>query len=283
MPDETPAPHRALGDVVARLRNVSVRRQGRPILNAVDWQVGRGERWVLLGPNGSGKTTLLSVTGMQLLPTEGTVQLLGEESGRTDTRLMRQRVAFVSQSTLRALRPSLLTHDVVLTGRYAALEPWWHDYSERDNEDARSLLEEAGLGDVGDRPFGVLSEGERQRALVARALMGRPELLLLDEPAAGLDLGAREQLVARLAELAADAATPPMVLVTHHTEEIPPGTTHAALLRNGDMIAAGPVDEVLVAPLVSAAFDTPVKVEVAGGRWFARATPGALASDAGLR
>jgi iron complex transport system ATP-binding protein len=162
----------------------------------------------------------------------------------------------------------------VLTGRYAALEPWWHHYRPEDHERAARLLDEAGLGGAGDREFGLLSEGERQKLLLARALMGDPELLLLDEPAAGLDLGAREQLVARLAELAADAGTPPLVLVTHHVEEIPPGTTHAALLRGGRMLASGAVSRVLTSDEVSRCFELAVEVERSAGRWSARAEHG---------
>ena len=255
---------------VARLRGVAVVRDGRPILDDVDWDVRAGERWAVLGPNGSGKTTLLHVAGMRLMPTRGTVEVLGARYGRSDVRALRTRVTLVSQATLRALRPSLAAHDVVLTGRHAALEPWWHHYDDADHARADELLARAGLAHLGDREFGVLSEGERQQVLLARAVMGRPELLLLDEPAAGLDLGARERLVARVAALAADPTTAPFVLVTHHLEEIPPGTTHAALVRRGRMVAAGPVDEVLCSEGVSACFDTPVAVERREGRLTAR-------------
>jgi iron complex transport system ATP-binding protein len=162
---------------------------------------------------------------------------------------------------------------VVLTGRHAALETWWHEYSDADRDEASALLDEAGFGGArfAQRPFGLLSEGERQQVLLARALMGRPELLLMDEPAAGLDLGARERLLGRLAELAADPDVPPLVLVTHHLEEIPPGVTHAALLRGARLLAAGPVDEVLTGDAVSDAFGIAVDVERRGGRWAARA------------
>jgi iron complex transport system ATP-binding protein len=208
---------------------------------------------------------------MRLLPTTGTVEVLGQRYGRTDARLLRTRVAFVSQSLLRSLRPTLSAHDVVLTGRYAALEPWWHHYGPDDHERAARLLGEAGLTRAASTEFGVLSEGERQQVLLARALMGDPELLLLDEPAAGLDLGARERLLARLADLAADLATPPLVLVTHHIEEIPPGTSHAALMRGGRIIQSGSATAVLSSDAVSRCFDVPVTVEMAGGRWVARA------------
>jgi iron complex transport system ATP-binding protein len=208
---------------------------------------------------------------MHVIPTVGQVEVLGQRVGRTDLRAARRRIAFVSQSVLRTLRPTLSAHDVVVTGRHAALEPWWHPYSDADHRRAEALISEAGLDGVSERELGVLSEGERQRLLLARALMGSPELLLLDEPAAGLDLGARERLVQQLARLAADPSTPPMVLVTHHPEEIPPGTTHAALVRDGRLVARGAVDDVLVSDLVSEAFDVPVDVSKSDGRWFARA------------
>jgi iron complex transport system ATP-binding protein len=241
MPDHVPG----LPPPVVRLRAVSVVRDGRPILDNVDWDVSPGERWAVLGPNGSGKTTLLHVAGMRLLPTRGSVEVLGARYGRTDARALRTRVALVTQAILRSLRPTLSAHDVVLTGRHAALEPWWHHYDPSDHARADGLLDEAGLGRVSNQEFGVLSEGERQQVLLARALMGAPELLLLDEPAAGLDLGARERLVARLAALAAAPETVPLVLVTHHVEEIPPGTTHVALLRGGRVVSAGAADTVL--------------------------------------
>ncbi len=253
------------------LRAVTVRRDGRALLDALDWDVQPGERWVVLGPNGSGKTTLLKVAGMQLLPTSGTVTVLGETYGRTDARALRRRIAFVSGALLRGLRPSISTHDVVLTGRFAALEACWHSYDRADHDRADRLLADAGLGKTATRQFGLLSEGERQRTLLARALMADPELLLLDEPAAGLDLGAREALVQRLADLAADPATPPLVLVTHHLEEIPPGTTHALLLRDGRPVASGPVGDVLRSGTVSEAFGITVDVDRVAGRWTARA------------
>jgi iron complex transport system ATP-binding protein len=254
-----------------RLRGIAIVRDGVTILDGIDWDIGPGQRWAVLGPNGSGKTTLLRVAGMRLLPTRGTVEVLGESYGRSDARAVRQRVAFVSQSILRGLRPTLATGDVVLTGRYAALETWWHHYEEQDRLRAQQLLEAAGLGEASERPFGVLSEGERQQVLLARALMGQPELLLLDEPAAGLDLGARERLVVYLSRLAADPETPPLVLVTHHVEELPAGITHVALLRAGRVVAAGPAGQVLTTAAVSSCFGLPITIERADGRWSARA------------
>ncbi len=257
-----------------RLRGVAVVRDGFAILDGIDWDIAPGERWVVLGPNGSGKTTLLRVAGMRLLPTRGTVEVLGETYGRSDARAVRRRVAFVSQAILRGLRPTLPAHDVVLTGRDAALETWWQRYDEHDHRRARQLLEAAGLGQVSERPFGVLSEGERQQILLARALMADPELLLLDEPAAGLDLGARERLVMHLTALTADPSTPPLVLVTHHVEEIPDGITHAALVRDGRLVATGPVADVLTTAAVSFCFGIPVTVQNDNGRWTARASIG---------
>jgi iron complex transport system ATP-binding protein len=243
------------------------------LLDDISWQVAPGERWALLGPNGSGKTTLLKVVGSSLWPTSGVVEILGERLGRVDMRELRKRIAVVSASVSRTLRPELPARDVVLTGRHAALETWWHEYDDADRAEAAGLLAGAGFGGEGfaERPFGLLSEGERQQVLLARALMGRPELLLMDEPAAGLDLGARERLLGRLAALAGDPAVPPMVLVTHHVEEIPPGVTHAALMRNARLRAAGPVSEVLTGDAVSDAFGVRVVVEQRAGRWSAHA------------
>jgi len=270
-PPSQPPPPAPTSPPAVVLRGVAVVRDGRRILDDVDWEVQTTERWAVLGPNGSGKTTLLHVAGMRLLPTRGTVEVLGARYGRTDARAMRARVVLVSQAMLRSLRPTLSAHDVVVTGRHAALEPWWHRYGPEDHERAEALLAQAGLGRHSGQDFGVLSEGERQRVLLARALMGEPELLLLDEPAAGLDLGAREALLAQLAALADDAGGPPLVLVTHHVEEIPPGTTHVALVRAGHIVHAGRIGAVLHSDAVSACFEVPVEVERVGDRWAARA------------
>jgi len=253
------------------LRGVGVVRDGRALLSGVDWTVGAGDRWAVLGPNGSGKTTLLRICGAELHPTQGRVAILGERLGRVDVRELRTRIGWVSGALTRMLRPGITAREVVLAGRCAALETWWDAFCDADRSRADALLAEAGMGAVADRPFGVISEGERQQVLIARALMGRPELMLLDEPAAGLDLGARERLVARLADLAADPSTPPLVLVTHHAEEIPPGTTHALLLRGGRVLAAGPVGEVLTSEAVSEAFSVAVTVGRDSGRFTTRA------------
>lgn len=257
-----------------RMRGASVRRDGAEVLQSVHWEVRAGERWVVAGPNGSGKTTLLSLAGAQLQPSAGTVEVLGQALGRVDVRALRTRIGFVSGAVTRSLRAGLPALDVVMTGRHAALEPWWHRYDDSDRARARDLLAATGHAAVAARPFGVLSEGERQQVLLARALMAEPELLLLDEPAAGLDLGARERLVASLARLAADAGAPPMVLVTHHLEEIPPGTTHCLLLRDGAVVACGPLRATLDSRAVSSCFGLAVEVRERAGRWSAAAAGG---------
>ena len=260
------------GGAVIALQAVGVRREGTVVLDDIDWSVGPGERWVILGPNGSGKTTLLTLAAARLWPSSGRVEILGSRLGRVDVRTLRPRIALVSGSVTRQLRADLPARDVVVSGRHGALETWWHAYSDEDWAEADRLLDEAGFASIASRPFGVISEGERQHVLLARARsMSHPELLLLDEPAAGLDLGARERLVSRLGALAADAGSPPMVLVTHHCEEIPRGFTHAGLVRQGRLMAAGPLEDVITSALVSTCFDVAVTVGQRDGRWWSRA------------
>jgi iron complex transport system ATP-binding protein len=260
-------------DVVIRVAGLGVVRDGLALIDNIDWEVRAGERWALLGPNGSGKTTLLRVVGSALWPTRGVVEILGDRLGHVDMRVLRQRIATVSASISRSLRPQLTALEVVLTGRYSVLDTWWHEFSADERAEADRLLRVAGFGGepFDGRSFGLLSEGERQQVLLARAVMGQPELVLMDEPAAGLDLGARERLVQQLSVLADDPSVPALVLVTHHVEEIPPGITHAALLHGGRMTAAGPVNEVLTDSVVSDAFGIDVVVNRHEGRWSARA------------
>jgi iron complex transport system ATP-binding protein len=213
------------------LRGVTVTRDGRDLVADIDWDVVSGERWVLLGANGSGKTTLVRVASLYLHPTTGDVEVLGERLGHTDVRALRERIAVVSASFADMLRPGISAHDIVLTARHAALEPWWHQYTDADHRRADALLDQLGVAGVARHAFGTLSSGERQRVQLARTLMGDPGLVLLDEPMAGLDIGGREELVGALADFAAQTSTPPVVLVTHHVDEIPPGFTHALLLR----------------------------------------------------
>jgi iron complex transport system ATP-binding protein len=254
------------------LNGVTVRREGVPVLRGIDWRVEVGDRWILLGPNGSGKTTLLQVAAARLWPTAGTVEVMGSRLGEVDVRTLRPRVALVSGAVTRQLRADLPARDVVVSGRHGALETWWNRYTAQDWEKADALLVGGGVGELGDRPFGVISEGERQQVLLARALMGDPELLLLDEPFAGLDLGARERLLVQLSGLAADPANPPIVLVTHHCEEIPLGFTHGGLVCGGALLASGPLPEVVTSARVSQCFGVPVAVGCIDGRWWSRAT-----------
>jgi iron complex transport system ATP-binding protein len=240
-------------------------------LQQLSMAVRPGERWAVLGPNGCGKTTLVQLITGYLHPTVGDLSLLGARLGRgVDWRVLRTRLGVVSAAFAKMVRPELLAAEVVMTAKYAALEPWWHEYSAADRERARALLDAGGFGYLASRPFGVLSEGERQQVQLARSLMTDPDLLVLDEPAAGLDLGARERLVARIAAIAADPARPAVVLITHHVEEIPPGFTHALLLRSGQTVASGPISETMRSSSVSEAFGVDVSLTFDEGRFAAR-------------
>jgi iron complex transport system ATP-binding protein len=240
---------------------VGLDKGGRAVVDGLDWTVDAGERWVVLGPNGSGKTSTVMLAAAYDHPSRGTVDVLGARLGRVDVRKLRLRIGLVSASIGKLLRPGVTAADVVMTARFGALEPWWHDYDADDRRRARTLLDDGGFGHVADQPFGVLSEGERQQVQLARALMNDPELVLLDEPAAGLDVGGRERLVRRLHQLAADPATPPIVFVTHHVEEIPPGFTHGLVLRGGRTVAQGPLDDTITSDAMSAAFGLGLRVE----------------------
>ena len=257
---------------VVRVEGLTVIHFGVTTLSIDELVIREGERWALLGPNGSGKTTLLSVIAGRHWPTSGTVTLLGETLGRVDLRELRVRLGFHSAAVTRALRPRVTVHDIVVTGVDGALEPWWRTYDEIDHQRADALLDQLGIADLADRQVGVISEGERARVLLARLLIGSPELLCLDEPAAGLDLGAREELLARLALLMADPHPAPIVLVTHHLEELPVGLTHALVLRGGTAWAQGPIAEVVTSTVISSAFDVAVEVVRHGdGRFAVRA------------
>ena len=251
------------------LRAATVRVDGRTILGPIDWMVGAGERWVVLGANGSGKTTLVRLVSATRFPSDGEAVILGERLGRTDMRVLRERIGHASARLAASLRPTLTALDVVMTARHAALEPWWHTYTEGDRARAGDLLAAAGLEGFQDRTFGTLSEGERQRVLVSRAFMGPVELVTLDEPAAGLDLRNRELLVRMLSNLATATTAGPIVLITHHVEEIPDGFTHVLLLREGTPIACGPIREMLTSETLSSTFGADFVLERRHGRFSA--------------
>jgi iron complex transport system ATP-binding protein len=250
--------------------DVGVRRGKTHLLSGVDWQVEEDERWVILGPNGAGKTTLLRLAAAELHPTKGEVHVLGERLGRVDVFELRPRIGFSSAALLSRVPPEEKVGDVVVSAGYGVLGRWREAYETTDTSRADELLKALGVAHLADRSFGTLSEGERKRTLIARSLMTDPELLLLDEPAAGLDLGGREDLVARLAELAMDLDAPVSILVTHHVEEIPPGFTHLMLLADGGVVAAGVLEDVLTSENLSAAFGQELAVQRAGDRYFAR-------------
>jgi iron complex transport system ATP-binding protein len=257
-------------DEVVALEDAEVTVAGRRVLGPVSLVVRAGERWAVLGPNGSGKTTLLRLAGAIRRPSAGVVRVLGGRVGRVDLRALRERIAFVGHAVADAIPVGLGVRDVVLTGKRSTLVPWMQAFDERDRAHAAELLDRMGCGHLDGQRLADCSQGERQRVLLARALFGRPALLLLDEPAAGLDLPGREALVGALEETG-DLAGVPTILVTHHLEELPTTTTHAALLRDGLLTAAGPVDEVLTDATVGACFGLPLAVRRTGGRWAAAA------------
>ena len=236
------------------LSHVSFVRDGRTILDDVSLRVERDQHWLVLGPNGSGKTSLVRIAAMHDHPTRGTVAIGNDELGRADVRAVRRRVGYVSASLAAELRPQLVVADVVMTAKNAALEAWWHRYDEADRSRALACLERMGVEALAERAFGTLSSGEQQRVLIARSLMNEPDIVILDEPSARLDLGGRERLVSTLTEFIADPSSPPLVLVTHHLDEVPIGMTHALLLASGRVRASGPIDSVITSASLSDCF-----------------------------
>ena len=257
-------------DAVLELADVTVRRGEATLISGIDWTVEEDERWVVLGPNGAGKTTLLQIASAQIHPTSGVVGILGEVLGTVDVFDLRPRIGLTSAAIAERIPRGERVHDVVVSASYGVLGRWREHYDTLDHARAGELLIEVGASRLADRTFGTLSEGERKRVQIARALMTDPEILLLDEPAAGLDLGGREDLVSTLSVLAMDEMSPATVLVSHHVEEIPPGFTHALLLREGRVVAAGPLERVLTEESLSTTFAMPMTLRHEDGRWAAR-------------
>ncbi|MEO8889135.1 MAG: ABC transporter ATP-binding protein [Jatrophihabitantaceae bacterium] len=258
-------------DAVLQFVDVTVRRGTKVLLDKISWTVEEDERWAVLGPNGAGKTTLLQIAAALMHPTGGEAYVLGERLGRVDVFELRPRIGLASAALAQRIPGGEQVTDVVVSAGYSVLGRWREAYGRLDVRRATKLLERLGVNDMGERTYGTLSEGERKRVQIARALMTDPELLLLDEPAAGMDLGGREDLIRRLTRFAADPDAPASVLVTHHVEELPPGISHVLLLRDGGVVASGLTRDVLTDELLSATFGLALRVERRGGRWFARA------------
>ncbi|MBB1252084.1 ABC transporter ATP-binding protein [Streptomyces alkaliterrae] len=258
---------------VLELVDVSVVREGRALVDEVSWSVKEGERWIILGPNGAGKTTLLNLASSYLFPTTGTATVLGERLGAVDVFELRPRIGMSSSALTEKLPRSQTVLQTVLTAAYGMTAGWQESYDAVDEERARAFLDRLGMSDYLDRRFGTLSEGERKRTQIARAMMTDPELLLLDEPAAGLDLGGREDLVRRLGRLARDPYAPSMIMVTHHVEEIPAGFTHVLMIRQGKVLTAGPMETEMTSANLSRCFGLPLVLERQGERWTAAGLP----------
>jgi iron complex transport system ATP-binding protein len=256
---------------VLHLSGVTVRRGTTRLVEDIDWIVAEGERWVVLGPNGAGKSTLLQIAATRIHPTSGVAVILDEYLGLTDVFDLRPRIGVVGTGMASAIPARESVFDAVITASWAVTGRWNEDYEQFDVDRAKKLLDQWGIAHLSDRTFGTLSDGERKRTQIARSLMTDPELLLLDEPTAGLDLGAREQLLSRLSQMADDPGAPATILVTHHVEEIPRGTTHALILAGGRVMAQGVLHNVVTSEVLSAAYATPLAVEQRSGRWAARA------------
>lgn len=253
------------------LDDVTVLRSGTTILSKVSWQVMANQRWVVIGPNGAGKTTLLAILSSYLFPTSGRAEILGSKLGQVDTSELKTRIGVASSSTLDLIPADEKVSDLILSSAYAVFGRWIEEYDLWDESRSSALLHAFGIRELANRSFATLSEGERKRVMIARALMPDPELLLLDEPAAGLDLGGREDLLNRLALFASDPSSPATIMVTHHLEEIPISTTHVLILKAGSVFAQGEIGQVLTSENLSALYGTEIQLEVRNGRFFALA------------
>ena len=252
------------------LRGVTVMKAGKKLISGVDWRVATGERWVLFGPNGAGKTTLLQVVSTYQFPARGTATILGERMGRTDVRGLRPRIGYVGPAPAALVRRHLPCRDIVVTGRHAAfVDTRWHHYTDADWEFADHQMATMGVADMADREFATLSDGEKKRVLIARALMARPELLLLDEPGTGLDLGARERLIVSLSGMAGSEQGLTVILVTHHVEEIPPGFDQMLIMADGRVVVSGDIGNALTGDTLSAIYGIPLAVATSNGRYVA--------------
>lgn len=256
---------------VIDLNNITVLREGRAILNNVDWQVDADQRWVIIGPNGAGKTTLLRVAAAQIHPTSGQATILGERLGEINVFDLRTRIGFASSALAAHIPNSETVLNAVMTAAYAVTGRWNEKYEDIDERRARRVLAEWKLSELADRAFGTLSDGERKRTQIARAVMADPELLLLDEPVASLDLAAREQTISTIGQYAQSPYAPAIVMVTHHLEEIPIGFTHAMIVNDGQVYAAGTIESTLTSEKISEAFGFSMIVTNEGGRYRARA------------
>ena len=258
------------GEYVLELRDVTVRRGERAILGPITFAIRPEERWVILGPNGAGKSTLLQILATRIFPTSGSALLLEKEMGKCDLSELRTQIGICGALISEDIPADEIVRDVVLTAAYAILGRWNEAYDLWDESRAVALLTTFGVRDLADRKYGTLSEGERKRVQISRALMADPELLLLDEPAAGLDLAGREDLLKRFSIFASDQHAPASILVTHHIEEIPTGTTHALILKDGKIAVSGPIEQVITSEHISAIFELPITVVREGQRYFAR-------------
>lgn len=254
-----------------RCIDVEVLRSNKRILGPISWQINTQERWVILGPNGAGKTTLLQLLAALIHPSKGSVEILGEKLGASDVFELRPRIGFTSSAMMELLPGDEKVIDVVLTAAYAMAGRWQEDYDLWDESRAKALLNIFGVRELGDRTFSTLSEGEKKRVQISRALMADPELLLLDEPAAGLDLGGREDILSRITSYTSEERAPATVIVTHHIEEIPAGTTHALLLKEGQALYAGEIGEILTEANIEEVFGVKVSLSFNGLRYFAMA------------
>lgn len=256
---------------VLNLQNVSVIRDGKTILGPLDWQVNENERWVILGPNGAGKSTLFALCSTQIHPTTGSVEILGSKLGAVDVFEVRPRIGFMGSTLVNLFPEDEKVIDIVLTAAYAMLGRWNESYELWDESRAQGLLTTLGVRELAQRSFSTLSEGEKKRVLISRSLMSDPEILLLDEPASGLDLGGREDLLNRFDLLANDPYAPATLIITHHIEEIPAGSTHALLLKSGKVVGSGPIATVITSENLSVAYDMPISVSVMNNRYSANA------------